>query len=866
MSSTVTPSNRLKSWFATLRMLWVGVLGLIAFPCTGLCGSVSERVVDLSTPAEQLQYKLTRVGSYHPSGGFTESNDNTSDVNGDGFDERIFCYTRSTGPGNFTSAVVCYTDPPRNNEFDQFNGARSTLCIWGQPRFLDVYCGPGKETILTKVVGDTVLLEIINWDALSHPVARYIVAGVGQNMPHPSSWNAINVEPLAAIDLNDDGAKELIFSRIAKPDSAFARGIVAYDLAHDRVFWFYPTADMVDYGSFFVMNQPLGDSVCFVFALRSNQNSYSVDGMDSHHAYVVSLNPDGTERWRHCAGLDGFDPMLGKFDVDGDGTDEVCVGIDARLPESNGMTTIRAYDAFHGAVITTSPRLEGAPVSSMVMTRDSLLNSASLYATCHGDSINHIYRLGPRLSIEAVVSIQASTWSAADLNADLHPELMCSSLGQKTAILDKDLNLLAWSPGSGDPQAFKSKLAAGIFVSSHPGYEMLTFSRRSVAAVLYARYKWFLAVATAIGIVLVVGVTGLWVRRLHHALAGVPSLDKVGSMVLVLNREGLVVYANQDALVKQLFGGDVSKRHRYDSPKLATHPLVRDAIRQSFIEPYTPLHSQFEIDGAEGHQRVDLVIYPRVGDRRSLLGKIVIAEDVTRQAGWQQKTILSVAIQEWVHRLKTSMATASISIGNIIENRAVFEKPSEGETLRGHLCSVKEQIDQTSDVARRILHFAGISKPVKILCGIDSVVETALAPYMKNPPRGITVARMQQENLPPVRIDPQQITEVLENLLSNAVNATGAGGRIVVSCEVARQLLAPDGGKILEITVEDTGNGIPNEYLERIFEPSFTRTPGGTGIGLALVKEIVENHGGRISVESKLGQGSRFRVQLPIES
>ncbi len=107
-------------------------------------------------------------------------------------------------------------------------------------------------------------------------------------------------------------------------------------------------------------------------------------------------------------------------------------------------------------------------------------------------------------------------------------------------------------------------------------------------------------------------------------------------------------------------------------------------------------------------------------------------------------------------------------------------------------------------------------------------------------------------------IEPNQVRQVLINLVSNAIHATPAGGRVWI------RLAGTDGGGVT-MEVGDTGTGIPKENLEKIFEPFFsTKTPGqGTGLGLYVSRQIVEKLGGTIEVRSCLGQGSQFILQLP---
>lgn len=128
--------------------------------------------------------------------------------------------------------------------------------------------------------------------------------------------------------------------------------------------------------------------------------------------------------------------------------------------------------------------------------------------------------------------------------------------------------------------------------------------------------------------------------------------------------------------------------------------------------------------------------------------------------------------------------------------------------------------------------------------------------------KGIGLSAEIPEGLPPVDIDPGRIGQVLQNLLSNALAHTPGGGSVTVGARRAAGQL--------EVWVSDTGSGIPSEQLQSIFErfyrvdPSRARSTGGSGIGLAISRQMVEAHGGRIWAESDVGRGSVFRFTLPL--
>jgi len=119
-------------------------------------------------------------------------------------------------------------------------------------------------------------------------------------------------------------------------------------------------------------------------------------------------------------------------------------------------------------------------------------------------------------------------------------------------------------------------------------------------------------------------------------------------------------------------------------------------------------------------------------------------------------------------------------------------------------------------------------------------------------------------NLPPVNIDQDRIIQVLINLIGNAIKYTPPHGTITVSCE------QPDSSGMISVSVTDTGPGIPPEDIARIFEKFYqTRERpssdiAGTGIGLAIVKELVELHGGKVWAESEHGHGATFIFTLPL--
>lgn len=121
------------------------------------------------------------------------------------------------------------------------------------------------------------------------------------------------------------------------------------------------------------------------------------------------------------------------------------------------------------------------------------------------------------------------------------------------------------------------------------------------------------------------------------------------------------------------------------------------------------------------------------------------------------------------------------------------------------------------------------------------------------------MVRSLHPDLPEISADPVQLNQVLVNLVLNALQAMPTGGRLTVKTQMGRDHIS--------LIVEDTGIGMSKKVMKQIFTPFFTTKDvgQGTGLGLPVVHGIITSHGGSIQVESKVGGGTRFEIQLPVE-
>jgi two-component system NtrC family sensor kinase len=205
--------------------------------------------------------------------------------------------------------------------------------------------------------------------------------------------------------------------------------------------------------------------------------------------------------------------------------------------------------------------------------------------------------------------------------------------------------------------------------------------------------------------------------------------------------------------------------------------------------------------------------------------------------------------------------------GVLTYTHMLLRRKDIGDDIRSDLEVIAKSTERVRKIVKGLLDFSRQTKldmePTDVNRLIRSVIEA-----MENHAlvKGIKITFNAGENLPMVTLDRNQIQSVLINLIINALDATEPGDSINIY--TATGLAASDlGKKGVEITVADTGCGIPPENLDKLFDPFFTtkEVGQGTGLGLAVSFGIVQRHGGTIRVQSEVGKGTRFFVWLPIE-
>ncbi|MGP8247732.1 MAG: two-component system sensor histidine kinase NtrB [Bryobacteraceae bacterium] len=203
------------------------------------------------------------------------------------------------------------------------------------------------------------------------------------------------------------------------------------------------------------------------------------------------------------------------------------------------------------------------------------------------------------------------------------------------------------------------------------------------------------------------------------------------------------------------------------------------------------------------------------------------------------------------HELRNPMGTIRGSAE--VVSRAVAGENDVAREMAGFIVT---EVDRANSLITRFLQFA---RPIELRLETGDLAQTldrAIALAEREAP-AISIYRNYQLDMAPFAFDAELMERVFYNLVLNAAQASPAGGAVTVKTRAA--------GRMAEVAVIDRGSGIAPENRANIFNPFFTTKPNGVGLGLAIVAKIVDEHGGRITVESEPGKGSVFHVLLPMD-
>ena len=336
-------------------------------------------------------------------------------------------------------------------------------------------------------------------------------------------------------------------------------------------------------------------------------------------------------------------------------------------------------------------------------------------------------------------------------------------------------------------------------------------------------------------------------------------LDSMTDGIVVTDRDHRVMLHNKSA--ERLFP--------FEGEEPGNRPLWDCLLDRDLSEFFSAkLRGQEKVSDREfmlgnGTPRiVSVSILPLVSEG-SVQGNVVHIEDVTEKRSKEARlrraeslaslTTLAAGV---AHEIKNPLGSMGIHL-QLIQKKIAGKDCIDQKEIAQHLAVIGEEVDRLN---RIVVDFLFAVKPMDthLEDGDINAVITELLDFVRPEldQAGVKVESALSEGIPILRIDARFIKQALLNLIKNAVAAMPDGGLLRI--ETLRS-----GTEVL-IRISDTGGGIPEQIMDKIFEPYFTTKPFGTGLGLTIVFKIVKEHFGDISVTSREGEGTTVSISLPV--
>lgn len=785
------------------------------------------------------------------------------DLDGDGRHELVRSYRLAPSPWPQLDAIVIYR--PDGTVIDQVNFHGRIL----PPLTVD-FDGDGVAEILAPLVrGDSLFATIVNREGRKVR-SLFLVAGA----PRPELDGAIPWDPTVTaafgVDINADGRGDLL-TVVNTGYARLPRGVFAHDLSTGERLGHVVIGAGIRHAFLDDFDRD-GDKELVVGTVVTN-NGAVAGGLDDGHQYFLVIELHGGPHVDLAINQGKSilqSETLQYDDFDGDGTREFVSFVSApngsnakvRLIQPGSWRALRERDLPWQNVITGHARLDrdvSADIYVLGPSGEAMVLNGALDVVQAPRSLGAVfYRLDP----------------TGDLDGDGTPELVGERYGQSVIFSSTFFTPLA---SLAMDTAMSPAFSHGAwrrtyfgFLKRDAGPARLLVYRADRSDVLrlvpnrfYLLFRYRAQLATlALALIAptaLVGMTRLRQRNRLLQLVQSLALDRAPSGYVLMRRDARVAWMN--ATLREWVG--VSRSPRLPHTDSLSDSMLREVCRTlSALDP--PRHH--ESTGTLDSTRPVRISAEPIDVRSGRADWLVRVEDTSRDGTPSESLSWALLAERVTHDLKAPLNNLRLILWNMKrEHRAVA--PSAAPQLDELVNSAEVEVDH----ARRLAtNFMKLLRSEEARLELLNVHDLAVA--CTSGPRAAMQTRVEfrlrsTPDAPRIRGDREQLESVLENVVSNAVNAMPNGGLLTVTTGYGRARLGSETAGFQEcalIEVADTGVGIDPGVLHRVFEPGFTTRPLGSGVGLAMAKRVVTNHGGRIDIQSHVGTGTVLSINLPI--
>jgi PAS domain S-box-containing protein len=359
--------------------------------------------------------------------------------------------------------------------------------------------------------------------------------------------------------------------------------------------------------------------------------------------------------------------------------------------------------------------------------------------------------------------------------------------------------------------------------------------------------------------------------------------ENASDIIFIVDEKGFITYASPS--VERVVGyspGEMIGKNAFDQIVPEELPRAASAFEEALKTRNVAIHERFGVLHRDGTERILEGVGHNLMDNPAVGGFVINVRDVTDRLQAEEATR---RLEEQLKQAQKMEAVGTLAGGiahdfnNILGGimgytELCLKEVQDRPKVASSMAQVLRAAERAKDLVRRILTFSRKAEQEKKPIALSPIVAEVVKFMRASLPATIEIRQTGSETSDIVLADPTQLHQVLINLCTNAGYAMREKGGVLsigldeITIDAGDLLHRPPirSGRYLVLAVRDTGQGIPQENFERIFEPYFTTKEEGvgTGWGLAVVHGIVKDHGGEIRVYSEVGRGTVFRIYLPL--
>jgi nitrogen-specific signal transduction histidine kinase len=330
---------------------------------------------------------------------------------------------------------------------------------------------------------------------------------------------------------------------------------------------------------------------------------------------------------------------------------------------------------------------------------------------------------------------------------------------------------------------------------------------------------------------------------------------------LMLDNFGVLKNYNEKARIIFNLNGN-SKNNNYYNIILMKYPVLVELIKKS-MKSNKIVKESLSIPNGNTVLEGDVSVTPILSRFKIFRSYLVEFQDYHNSIVSTKLVIWSKAAQRMVHDIKYPLSVAAVKL-DTLKTRIKSLPISDNDNINNDFEVINSEIKRVNSIAKSFLKFSELEKPNFQAVYVNDIIKNCLKRYEGFINENLKIETAIDEDVESIWADEQQIELALHNLVENSIDAVNGNGQITLSASLAQYLDDTLEDRV-EIEIADTGPGIDEKIRESIFQPHISTKTDGTGIGLAIVNKIIEDHGSKIGFYSKQGFGTvvRFAIKVP---